>query len=435
MPSRPRTHARRVLVSMTVAFCLLAGGPLGSARAESDARTAQEAVTALKRALKKDDLAQRKIAVRDVGRLCGHLNRAQQLGAAKVLRKGLEQTEDDPEVRRLMVRALARMAHEHAWIPVILTSTDDRHPAVKAQARQEVLSGGADELKAFAKILANETSASFRAELLLMLRDRRKPDAAPLLLERLGDKSRIVQAAAAEALEAVSGEAHGYDVQRWKAWHARWLANRPKEAGPSVSTGGDVPEPPPHISRSLRPDFYGLRLTAKDIVFVVDISGSVGSGGFGRAKKQIIDAVSLLGSDVHVAALFFSDKVHMWKKGAMVPASPLNKEDLILFLRGLEPGRSTDVYTSLNAGLAILDHRVKAKQKAKEPFREPVTMITVSDGRDNMAALPPRVVADKLDRLDPALTVLHSIVLGSKPSPLMKAIATRGGGHCLYPKR
>lgn len=432
MPT-PRSALRLVLrrgSCFAVLLVLLIGLP-ARAQADSAADAARKAVATLKRVLKKDDVEVRKAAVNDVGRLSGHLDRGQQLAAAKVLRKGLEQTEDDPEVRRLMIRALARMAHEHAWIPVILASTDDPHPAVKAQARQEVLSGGADELTAFGRILANESSASFRAELLLMLRDRRKADAAPMLIERLRDKSPIARAAAAEALEAISGEAHGYDEARWTAWHERWRANRPKDTGPSVSTGGVVEEPPPHVSRSLRPDFYGLPLTAKDIVFVIDISGSVGTDGIDRAKKKIIEAVSLLGSDVHVAALFFSDTVHQWKGGAMVRASPTNKEDLAMFLRGVEPGRKTDVYTALNAGLKIVDHRVKAKQKAKEVFREPVTMVVVSDGQDNMSARARDYLWGKLDLLDPTVTVLHSLILGSKDSKLLYRIAQRGGGHYL----
>jgi hypothetical protein len=385
-------------------------------------------LTKLKRALKRGEAAELREAVNDIGRFSKQFSRSEQMTAAKALRKALE-GDGSSEVRRLMIRALARMTHEHAWIPVILTSQQDRDPAVQAQARQEVLSGSSDELTAMGRILATETSAAFRAELLLILRDRRKPDAVPLLLERLGDKSPIVKAAAAEALEAISGAAHGYDVRAWNAWHAAWLVKQPKDAGPSVSSGGHVDEPAPHVTRSLHPSFYGLPLTAKDIVFVVDISGSVGSGGVGRAKQQLTKAVALLGSDVNIAALFFSDTVHMWRKGVMVPASPANKEDLMKFLRGLKPGRRTDVYTPLNAGLKILDRRVQAKRAAKEAFREPVTMITVSDGRDNMSAMPPRIIADKLDRLDPALSVLHCVVLGSKESPLMAAVARLGGGH------
>ncbi len=421
----------RTLLLVLTAFLLLVPAPVASG---ADELSNQALLAKLKRALKKDDVEQLREAVNDIGRFGKQLSRSEQLTAAKALRKALD-GDGTSEVRRLMIRALARMRHEHAWIPVILTSQQDRDPAVQAQARREVLGGGADELEALGRILATETSAAFRAELLLILRDRRKHDAVPLLLERLGDKSPIVRSAAAESLEAISGAAHGYDAKAWKAWHQAWLAKRPKDAGPSVSSGGEVTEPAPHTTRSLHPRFYGLPLTAKDIVFVVDISGSVGSGGVNRAKQQLTKAVALLGSDVRVAALFFSDQVHMWRQGRMVAASPANKEDLVKFLRGLQPGRRTDVYTPLNAGLKILDRRVRAKQDAKEAFREPVTMITVSDGRDNMGALPTRVVAEKLDRLDPALSVLHCVVLGRKDSPLMASIARLGGGHYVRAER
>jgi len=406
------------------------GGVCAPAAQAADETTTANVIARLKRALHRGDEAERRAAVVDVGRFGKQLTRTQQMVASKLLRKGLDE-DGVTEVRRLMIRALARMTHEHAWIPVILSSQADRDPQVRKQARQEVLSGGADELAALRRILATETSAAFRAALLLILRDRRKADAAPILLERLRDKSRIVRAAAAEALEAISGKPFGYDERKWKAWHVAWLASRPKETGPSVGTGGRVEEPPPYVTRSLHPAFYGLRLTSKDIVFVVDISGSVGSGGVARAKRKLIDAVESLGSDVHISALFFSDEVHMWKKGVMVRASPTNKEDLGKFLRGLAPGRRTDVYSPINAGLKILERRVQAKRTANEVFREPVTMITVSDGRDNMAAMPPRIIADKLDRLDPATSVLHCVVLGARESPLMAALARLGGGHYL----
>jgi len=425
-PRRWKDSVRR-LPALLAAFLVLG---LGLPARGADDLSNAALITNLKKALKHEGEEDRRQAINDVGRFAKQLSRAEQMTVAKALRAALD-GDASGEERRLMVRALARMTHEHAWIPVILASQEDRDPLVRDQARQEVLAGGADELEAIGRILATESSAAFRAELLFILRDRRKEDAAPLLLERLADESAIVQAAAAEALEAISGEAHGYDAPRWKAWFERWLAARPAEAGPSVSSGGRVEEPPPHVTRSLHPRFYDLPLTAKDLVFVVDVSGSVGSGGVGRAKQQITKAVELLGSDVHFAALFFSDTLHMWKQGAMVPASPANKEDLVKFLRGLKPGRRTDVYTPLNAGLKIVELRVQAKQAAHEVFHEPVTMITVSDGRDNMAALPPRVLAEKLDRLDPALSVLHCVVLGDKESPLMAAIARLGGGHYL----
>lgn len=423
----PTRHLRILSAAFALAVLLAA---VSTAAEETPAQL----LGRLKRCVKRGSAAERKTAVNDIGRLNGHLDRGQSMQASKLLRRALE-TEESSEIRRLMIRALARFKTTHAWLPVIWASQDDRDPTVKAQARQEVLSGGADYLAVMQKILKEETSESFRGELLLILRDRRKPDAVPMLLAALDDKSRIVQSAAAEALEAISEEAHGYSASRWRAWYEQWRRARPKGGGgPTVGTGGPVEEPAPHVTRSLHPSFY-LSLTAKDIVFVVDISGSVGSGGVRKAKQQLAKAVALLASDVKIAALFFSDTAHMWKKGAMVPASPRNKEDLIRFLRGLKPGRKTDVYTSLNAGLKIIQHRIKAKQDAGESFREPVTMVMVSDGQNNMNAVPPRIIVDKLERLDPATSVVHAVVLGTKDSPLMHGIARLGGGHYIRAER
>ena len=114
--------------------------------------------------------------------------------------------------------------------------------------------------------------------------------------------------------------------------------------------------------------------------------------------------------------------------------TPSNKEDLAKFLRGVKQGKKTDVYTPLNAGLKLLMNRVQTKSEAKEKFLTPVAMVVVSDGRDNVAAVPPRVIADKLDRLDPLTSVIHAVVLGDKDSKLMYALANMGGGHYLRGK-
>ena len=102
-------------------------------------------------------------------------------------------------------------------------------------------------------------------------------------------------------------------------------------------------------------------------------------------------------------------------------------------LRGIKPGRRTNIFPALNAGLKILDHRVKAKQDAKEPIREAIALVMVSDGQHNInneyTAGLRRSVADKIDRLDPAATVVHSVVLGDKDSSLMLSLARLGGGH------
>ena len=184
------------------------------------------------------------------------------------------------------------------------------------------------------------------------------------------------------------------------------------------------------MTRALTPDFLGLTLTSKDLVFVVDVSGSVGAGAIDATRRALERAVDRLGSDARFTALFFAEEVSVFRP-TMVPATPRAKEDLHLFLRGLAPGRKSDVYTPVNAGLELVRKRIAEKQLAGEPIREAVTLIVVSDGRDNVSKTPPQVIAERLERLDLKHAVVHALVLGGVDHPFMRALAERTGGHYL----
>ncbi len=404
---------------------------LGYPHVDSQARASEPgraSLRALKKALSGEDSTQRRAALLDIGRSAPHLSKEQSRSATLLLRRELDEG-TDTESRRLAVRALARLHNPAAWIPIALTALDDREEAIHAAARLEVFSGGRDVLDAIVKLLREEKDPAFRARVLLLLGDRRRSDALPILLDGLSDTSPLVVSAAAESLEAITGQALGYDAKKWNRW-AREKASAPvKFEGPSVAPKSvEAKEPTPHVSRSLVPDYLGLPLRAKDIVFLVDVSPSVGSGGMKRARAALLRAVDLLPSDVHVSALFFSDEVKLWKP-TMVRATPTNKAALAMFLRGIKPGKRTDVLSPLHAGIQILKKRVEAKKVAKEPFRYPVTLVMVSDGRNNMDKTPFSVIQDKLDRLDMTRTQIHSLVVGASDSKLMFDLARVGGGR------
>ena len=175
------------------------------------------------------------------------------------------------------------------------------------------------------------------------------------------------------------------------------------------------------------PHFFGVPMRSKDMVFVVDISGSVGLQGLKRMREELIHAIEGLGSDVHIAVLFFSDEVHMWKP-KLVRATPQHKGELAYFLRGIAPGKKTDVFTPVHAGLQLVRKRVEQKEAAGEAFRTPVSLIVVSDGRNNVDRTPPHIVADKLDRLDLSRTVVHAIVVGGQRPSADGRACTAGWG-------
>jgi hypothetical protein len=433
---RPLRSPRKGPGAAVLAIALAAAGALAAPGRAARADEAGAAVLEdLKRGLKEERGEARASAIRETGRRAGLLSPEERRKAALLLRKALE-TDPDGGARVAVVATLPRLRDEAAWVPVILASRKDRDPQVNAAARRAVLTARPDLLPVVEKLLREDGDPSFRADLLLLLGARRRLDAVPICLQALADPHVRVATAAAEALEGLSGEALGYDARAWAAWDA---ARRAREAAsPAPATGETVtrapeepPEPPPLPPvRGLVPDFYGLPLDAKDLVFLVDVSGSIGEAGFTTAKGELARAVERLPSDVRLCVLFFDETVRFWHP-EMVPATPGVKAELSLFVRGIPRGRRTDVMTPLNAGLEAVRRRVDAKKAAREAFATPVTMVVVSDGQENKRETPGEFVGDKLERLDVAHAVVHAVVLGGKDNALMAALARRGGGRYL----
>jgi HEAT repeat protein len=393
---------------------------------------AESAVETLRRALKKGATEPRVAALQEAARSGARLSAEERRQTTLLLRKVLG-ADGDPLVRQEVVRTLAALHDEAAWVPVLVAATSDRDDAVRRVAVEAVLTAKGDVLPVAKKLLKEDQDPTFRAEVCLLLGRRQRLDAAPILLEALADTHPRVQSAAGEGLEAVSGEAHGWDAKAWARW---WEKAKPGAApaavprpGETVTSTPQAPElpPPPPPPKGLVPELYGLPLRAKDYVFVIDVSGSIGADGLATAKSELVKAVERLGSDVRIAALFFDEEVRTWHP-EMTPATPAAKDELAKFVRGIGRGSRTDIMTPLNAGLAMVRRRVAERVAAKDPAPEPVTMVVVSDGQENVKGTPGEVVGDKLDRLDLSQSVVHAICVGGRGSVLMEALARRAGG-------
>lgn len=418
------------LLLVLLVLTALGSGELPYAAADSG----KDLLDELKQGLRSDEAEARRRAISEVARFVGHLDQRQKRRAAAMLYKAYTK-ETILAVRLAAVRTFARLEMKAGWVQVINAARRDASDALRAQARLEFFAAREDMLPFVRALLKEDEDPTYRADLLLLLRDRRRMDAVPLLIEQLADKHPRVQSAAAEALEAITATPLGYDPAKWSGWYERWQATQPKatpEGRKSVAPARRVgKEPEPYTPKSLVPRYYDLPLHAKDIVFLVDISGSVGAQGVARAKGRLIRSVERLGSDVRIGAIFFSDDAKMWEQGQLLPATPENKDKLSYFLRGLAPGRRTDILTPLHAALAMVQRRIDEKVVAKERFAGPVTLVVVSDGQTNKRTVPKRVVEEALERLDPERAVIHSVVLGGEPSALMHALATAGAGRYL----
>lgn len=411
----------------TCGGCLLAGAARGD-----EPRTAVEA---LRKGLREPAPAQRAAAVDGWVPAPGAMRADQQRAAARVLR-GAWADEREPVVRCALVAALARVGGPEAWTGLLIAALEEQDPACLARARAAVAQAPESLVEQAQQLLRQDQDPTFRASLLLLLGERRRADVLPVLLAALDDAHPRAATAAAESLERLTGLPLGLDPVAWRAAPRAVLA----PPAPAASAPGSTVEPsrpvqasPPAAVRGLVPSFLGLPITSKDVVFVVDLSGSLGSGGVGQVRRALEQAVERLPSDAWFSVILFADELRTFEP-RLVQATPRAKEALHLFLRSVAPGHSTDLHTALLAGMALQRRRLEDLRAAGREPPEAIALVLASDGRDTSDRTPLEVVAERLERLDLARTVVHAVVLGGVDHPLMRALARRTGGrHVLVP--
>lgn len=207
----------------------------------------------------------------------------------------------------------------------------------------------------------------------------RDKSAVDFLVDRLEKSDGQLKYEIAVRLERVTGQEFGGKSEDWKTW---WEANRANfvfgsRVEPSESVTINVP--PKKIPwDEPRPEFYGMTIYAKRVVFVIDRSGSMASSVNGetrlaRAQQELQKAIKALSESDFFNIVSFDDRMEVFKT-KLVPANEANKKDGIRFGCGLEPGGETACYEPLKMGL--------------EASNDLELMLFLSDGEPNSGALP-----------------------------------------------
>jgi Ca-activated chloride channel family protein len=92
----------------------------------------------------------------------------------------------------------------------------------------------------------------------------------------------------------------------------------------------------------------------KDIVFIVDTSGSMSGEKIEQAKESLRFAIKQLNPDDRVGIVTFSDVLHPYKN-ELIEASKLDQGDLATFINGLAAEGGTNIDDALQQGLHLLD--------------------------------------------------------------------------------
>jgi len=225
-----------------------------------------------------------------------------------------------------------------------------------------------------------------------------------------------------------------------------------------------------YVAPKAEADFMGVKTSSRQIVFVIDVSGSMEEEvvdregfrerGFTRFTKlaivqeELARSVDQLGDNVVFNIYSFATEVEPWRKKP-VTANALNKRSAIAWVKKLKPiggaaagqrasaglagssdmekGR-TNTYAGLLAGLGV-----SADPKKRGPVTETAaeeidkiadTMFFLSDGKPTVGELVDtedikKAIAE-INRF--RKVVIHTIAIGDVPSNFIKALADENGG-------
>ncbi|XP_028265258.1 inter-alpha-trypsin inhibitor heavy chain H5 isoform X2 [Parambassis ranga] len=123
----------------------------------------------------------------------------------------------------------------------------------------------------------------------------------------------------------------------------------------------------------------GLPVVPKDVIFVIDVSGSM----IGTKIKQTKQAMSTILGDLregdHFNIITFSDKVQTWKKGRTVRATRQNVRDAREFVKRIIAEGWTNINAALLSAAQLVNPQTSGSSRRLSSYRVPL-VIFLTDG-------------------------------------------------------
>ncbi len=274
-------------------------------------------------------------------------------------------------VRANAAQALARIGDEAGVSPVSLL-LGDAEPKVRIAAMDALAVWGAAAARQAVHVAQRLKDPAWQvrvtaADALAALGNK---DGIRPLVDRLqGEEGRVAEDIA-RALSRLTGMNFGPDAQRWKEWWDKYEA----------SFTGAPPKPPTTTSEGdtrTVPTYYGIKIYSRNVLFVLDVSGSMkdlirwsrkekviiegkeseksytAGDKMGVAKEELVDAIGKLDPRTKFNLYFFSTKVlPPWKSG-FVEAAESNRSSAQGKVRGVVPDGETNYHDTFKEVFGI----------------------------------------------------------------------------------
>nr|XP_036850782.1 inter-alpha-trypsin inhibitor heavy chain H3 [Manis javanica] len=136
----------------------------------------------------------------------------------------------------------------------------------------------------------------------------------------------------------------------------------------------------------------GLPVVPKNVVFVIDVSGSM----YGRKMEQTKDALLRILEDMseedYLNFILFSGHVTTWKD-SLVRATPENIQEARAFVKSIKDQGMTNINDGLLRGISMLN---KAREERRVPERSTSIVIMLTDGDANVGESRPEKIQENV---------------------------------------
>ncbi|XP_049718293.1 inter-alpha-trypsin inhibitor heavy chain H3 isoform X9 [Elephas maximus indicus] len=136
----------------------------------------------------------------------------------------------------------------------------------------------------------------------------------------------------------------------------------------------------------------GLPAVPKNVVFVIDISGSMTGRKIQQTREALLRILGDVKENDYLNFILFSSDVTTWKD-SLVQATPENLQEARAFVRNIHSGGMTNINDGLLRAISMLN---KAREEHKIPERSTSIVIMLTDGDANVGESRPEKIQENV---------------------------------------
>ena len=254
-------------------------------------------------------------------------------------------------------RALAAIEHPLSKAAMIENAANSLFPSVRVVCLDGLVRYLDDAAEAAGIRGLDDEYRQVRSAAIGLLRVIGGKQTVAAMIDRIGKAEGATLGELRSALVHIAKVDYNDNEALWKRW---WAENANDFEGRGEDAG--VPGAAIAVERGAGQggtNFYGIETTAKNIVYVLDHSGSmlasldgkqnpgiIGERRIDQAVRELIRSIKSLPSDGTFNIVFYSDNVAAWREG-MQKATKSNKEAAESWAHRIEANGRTNIYDAL----------------------------------------------------------------------------------------